>query len=163
MLHWKGWWVTPPTLSKGAQPMLSRCPPDTKCQPQWHLQPTVTAPTALATPFNRLSNRLWGRLRGPFPSNASLCESLGYQFWPVQGPPARPPNCQPNCLPNQQPRSWPHQLPHCGGMKERIPRYRMPPCHRRTVTTCECSAALQHFRTSSECCLEFARRLSNVP
>ena len=29
-------------------------------------------PTALATSSNRLPNRLWGRLRGPFPSDASL-------------------------------------------------------------------------------------------
>ena len=29
-------------------------------------------PSALATPSNRLPNRLWGHLRGPFPSNASL-------------------------------------------------------------------------------------------
>ena len=28
--------------------------------------------TALVTSSNRLPNRLWGRLRGPFPSNASL-------------------------------------------------------------------------------------------
>ena len=48
--------------------MPSHCLPDGKCQPQWHLQPPVTA---LATSSNRLSNRLWGRLGGPFPSNAS--------------------------------------------------------------------------------------------
>ena len=29
-------------------------------------------PTALATSSNRLSNRFWGRRRGPFPSDASL-------------------------------------------------------------------------------------------
>ena len=47
-----------------------------------------------------------------------------------------------------------------GAMKQRILSYRMPPCHR--VTAHECSSALQHFHTSTECCLEFARRLSNV-
>ena len=48
----------PPPL-QGAQPMPSHCPPDAKCQPQWHSQPTVTA---LATSSNRLPNRCWGRL-----------------------------------------------------------------------------------------------------
>ena len=49
-----------------------------------------------------------------------------------------------------------------GAMKHRILRYRTPPCHRRPVTAHQCSAALQHFQTSTECCLEFACRLSNV-
>ena len=33
-MHWRG--GTPPPLP-GAQPMPSHCPPDAKCQPQWHL------------------------------------------------------------------------------------------------------------------------------
>ena len=47
-------------------------------------------------------------------------------------------------------------------MKLRILSYRMPPCRRRPVTARNCSAALQHFQTSTECCLEFGCRLSNV-
>ena len=34
-------------------------------------------PTALATPSNRLPNRCWGCLRGPFPSNASVGRGVG--------------------------------------------------------------------------------------
>ena len=34
----------PPPPLQGAQPMPSPCPPDGKCQFQWHLYPTVTAP-----------------------------------------------------------------------------------------------------------------------
>ena len=34
-MHWKGGGPPPPL--QGAQPMPSHCPPDTKCQPQWHL------------------------------------------------------------------------------------------------------------------------------
>ena len=45
-------------------------------------------------------------------------------------------------------------------MKQRILSYRTPPCHRRPVTAHQCFAALRHFQTSTECCLEFARRLS---
>ena len=33
-MHWKG--GKPPPL-QGARPMPSHCPPDGKCQPQWHL------------------------------------------------------------------------------------------------------------------------------
>ena len=40
-----------PPLPGGAQPMPSHCLPDGKWQPQWHLQPTVTAP-------NRFGNLL---------------------------------------------------------------------------------------------------------
>ena len=41
-----------------AQPMPSHCPPDGKSQPQWHLQPTVTA-------TNRFGNLLQPLLRPP--------------------------------------------------------------------------------------------------
>ena len=41
---------TPPPLS-GAQPTPSHYPPNAKCQLQWHLSPTVTAP-------NRFGNLL---------------------------------------------------------------------------------------------------------
>ena len=34
-MHWKGGRYSPPL--QGAQPMPSHCPPDAKCQPQWHL------------------------------------------------------------------------------------------------------------------------------
>ena len=47
-------------------------------------------------------------------------------------------------------------------MKQLILSYRTPLCHRRPVTAHHCSAALQHFQTSTKCCLEFARRLSKV-
>ena len=29
--------VPPPLSLEGAKPMPSHCPPDAKCQPQWHL------------------------------------------------------------------------------------------------------------------------------
>ena len=41
----------PPPPFQGAQPVPRHCPLDGKCQAQWHLQPTVTAP-------NRLGNLL---------------------------------------------------------------------------------------------------------
>ena len=34
-MHWKGGRYAPPL--QGAQPMPSHCPPDSKCQLQWHL------------------------------------------------------------------------------------------------------------------------------
>ena len=40
-----------PLPLQGAQPVPSHCPPNAKCQPQWHLYPTVTAP-------NRFGNLL---------------------------------------------------------------------------------------------------------
>ena len=49
-----------------------------------------------------------------------------------------------------------------GAMKQRILSYRTLPCHRRPLIARNCSASLQHFQTGTECCLEFARRLSNV-
>ena len=42
-MHWKGRRCAPPHL-QGAQPMPGCCLPNGKCQLQWHLQPTVTAP-----------------------------------------------------------------------------------------------------------------------
>ena len=39
----------PPPPLQGAQTMPSHCPPDGKCQLQWHLQPTVTAPNRFGT------------------------------------------------------------------------------------------------------------------
>ena len=41
-MHWKMGGKVPPL--QDAQPMPSPCPPDAKCQLQWHLQMTVTAP-----------------------------------------------------------------------------------------------------------------------
>ena len=41
-MNWKG--GSPPSPLQGAQPTPSHCLRDAKCQPQWHLQPTVTAP-----------------------------------------------------------------------------------------------------------------------
>ena len=46
-MHWK----PPAPPFQGAQPMPSHCLPDAKCQFQWHLHPTVTAP-------NRFGNLL---------------------------------------------------------------------------------------------------------
>ena len=40
-----------PLPLQGAQPMPSHCPPDAKCQPQRHLQPTVTAPNRFGNPL----------------------------------------------------------------------------------------------------------------
>ena len=48
-IQWKR--GSPPASLEGTQPMPSHCPPDAKCQPQWHLQPTVTTP-------NRFGNLL---------------------------------------------------------------------------------------------------------
>ena len=50
-MHWKRGRYPPPPPLQGAQPMPSHCPPDANCQPQWHLQPTATAP-------NRFGNLL---------------------------------------------------------------------------------------------------------
>ena len=44
------------------------------------------------------------------------------------------------------------------GGHEGILSYQTPLCHRRPVAAQ--SAALQHIQTSTECCLEFARRLA---
>ena len=61
-------------------------------------------------------------------------------------------------LPNsQQPRHFSER-----NMKQRIVSYRMPLCQRRPVTAQQCFAALQHFQTSTECCLEFIRMLLNA-
>ena len=50
-----------------------------------------------------------------------------------------------------------------GAMKQRILSYRTPPCHKRPVIARNYySAAPQHIQTSTECCLEFTLRLSNV-
>ena len=49
-----------------------------------------------------------------------------------------------------------------GAMEHRILSYRTPPCHGRPVIAHHGPAALQHFQTSTECCLEFAHGLSNV-
>ena len=36
-MHWKGRGLPPPPPLQGAQPVHSHCPPDAKCEPQWHL------------------------------------------------------------------------------------------------------------------------------
>ena len=43
--------LPPPPSLQGAQPMPSHCPRDGKCQLQWHLQPTVTAPNRFGNLF----------------------------------------------------------------------------------------------------------------
>ena len=81
-MHWTGGArggggrATPLPL-QGAQPMPSHRLPEHKCRPQRHLQPTVTA---LATSSNRPSDRFC-RLRGPFPSRASLPPSRSPSGW----------------------------------------------------------------------------------
>ena len=60
------------TPFKGAQPMPSHYLPDGKCQPIFNGICNRQSPPPLATYSNRLSNRFWGRLWGPFPCNASL-------------------------------------------------------------------------------------------
>ena len=50
-MHWKGGRYPSPPPFQGAHPMPSHCPSDAKCQAQWHLEPTVTAP-------NRFGNLL---------------------------------------------------------------------------------------------------------
>ena len=48
----RGRGAAPPPL-QGAQPTPSHCLPDGKCQAQWHLKLTVTAPNRLATSSDR--------------------------------------------------------------------------------------------------------------
>ena len=62
----------PPSPLQDAQPTPSHCPPDAKCQFSGICNRQQPPPTASATSSNRLSNRLWGRFGGPFPSNASV-------------------------------------------------------------------------------------------
>ena len=62
---------TPPPL-QGAQPMPSHCPLEPSARPNGICNRKYPPPTASATPSNRLPNRLWGRLGGAFPSNATL-------------------------------------------------------------------------------------------
>ena len=68
-------------------------------------------PTASATSSNRLSNRLWGRLRGPLPSNASLVAAL-----PVPPPPPRHPLATLPSPSSTGPSSsaWSPHRPHSG-------------------------------------------------
>ena len=72
-MHWKGGRYPLPPPPPGrlayAQPLSPRrqVPASTA-----FVTDSNRPPTASATPSNRLSNRFWGRLRGAFPSNASL-------------------------------------------------------------------------------------------
>ena len=59
-MHWKGGGVPPPL--QVVQPTPSHCLLDGKCQLQWHLQPTVTAPNRLGNLLTRLPSLMhpWG-------------------------------------------------------------------------------------------------------
>ena len=67
-MHWKGGVVTPPSLLQGAQPAPSHCPPDGKCQPQWHLYPTVTTPNRFGNLLQPLVQPLLGPTTSELPS-----------------------------------------------------------------------------------------------
>ena len=68
----------PPPPLQGAQPTPSPCPPDAKCQPQWHLQPTVTAP-------NRFGNLLQPPVEPPL---GPPLRSSPFYCTPSPAPPA---------------------------------------------------------------------------
>ena len=79
-LHWSGFLIRSHPPLQGAQPMPSCCPPDAKCQPQWRLYPTVTAP-----------NRFGNFLQPPVQPLLGLpLGSLPFQCNPPPPPPTPP-------------------------------------------------------------------------